>query len=71
MIIDPKLLDEMARLEVQALLEGLQDPETRANPAFLEKVRKFLQQNKLLTTPQTPGIREVQKETEKIPVFEN
>lgn len=71
MIIDPKLLDEMAELEVKALLEGLKDPETRASPAFLEKVRKFLQQNKLITTPQTPGIKQVQRETEKIPVFDN
>lgn len=61
----------MAELEVKVLLQGLKDPETAANPAFLEKVRKFLQQNKLVTTPQTPGIREMQKETEKIPVFEN
>lgn len=71
MLIDPKILDQLAQLEVDALLEGLQDPESRANPAFLEKVRKFLQQNKLQTTPQTPGIIDVQRETEKIPVFDN
>lgn len=71
MRIDPKILDQLAQLEVDALLEGLQDPECRANPAFLEKVRKFLQQNKLQTTPQTPGIIDVQRESEKIPVFDN
>ena len=69
--IDPKLLDELAELEVNALLVGMRDPETMTNPAFLEKVRKFLQQNKLVTTPQTPGIIEVRKEFEKIPIFDN
>lgn len=69
--IDPKLLDQMAELEVSALLEGLKDPECRTNPAFLEKVRKFLQQNKLVTTPETPGIHEVQRNSEKLPVFDN
>ena len=69
--IDPKLLDELAELEVNALLVGMRDPEIMTNPAFLEKVRKFLQQNKLVTTPQTPGIIEVRKEYEKIPIFDN
>lgn len=69
--IDPKLLDQMAELEVSALLEGLKDPECRANPAFLEKVRKFLQQNKLVTTPETPGIIDIQKNSETLPVFDN
>ena len=69
--IDPRLLDQMAELEVSALLEGLNDPECRTNPAFLEKVRKFLQQNKLMTQPETPGIKEVQKNSEVLPVFEN
>lgn len=71
MDIDPKLLNELAELEVKALLEGMQNPELRSQPAFLEKVRKFLQQNKLVTTPQTPGIMDVRKESEKIPIFDN
>lgn len=65
--IDPALLDQLGELEVQALLDGLKDPELRRNPAFLEKVRKFLAQNKLQTTEETPGI---QKITEEIPIFE-
>ncbi len=69
--INPELLDELAELEVKALLAGMKDPDMRTNPAFLEKVRKFLQQNKLVTTPQTPGIIEVRKEYEKIPIFDN
>ena len=47
MVIKDQLLDQIAELEVKALLEGLQDPELRRNPSFLEKVRKFLAQNKL------------------------
>lgn len=68
-MVDEKLLDEIAQLEVTALLEGLKDPEMRKNPSFLEKVRKFLAQNKLQTTPETPGVRQIQKATEEIPNF--
>ena len=69
MKIDEKILDEVASLEVEALLEGLKDPEMRRNPAFLEKVRKFLNQNKLQTTPETPGVHDIQRVVEKIPEF--
>ena len=55
MQIDEKLLDKLAIGEVSALLEGLDDPELRRNPAFLAKVREFLKQNKLQTTPETQG----------------
>ena len=68
-MVDEQLLDEIAKLEVTALLEGLRDPEMRKNPSFLEKVRKFLAQNKLQTTPETPGVRQIQKATEEIPNF--
>ena len=67
--IDEKLLDQVASLEVEALLEGLQDPDLRRSPAFLEKVRKFLQQNKLQTTPDTEGVYDIQRVVEKIPEF--
>ena len=68
-MVDEQLLDEIAKLEVTALLEGLKDPEMRKNPTFLEKVRKFLAQNKLQTTPETPGVHQIQKVTEEIPNF--
>jgi len=67
--IELDLIDEIAELEVQALLDGLKDPEMRKNPAFLEKVRKFLNQNKLQTTQETPGVKDMQKITEDIPEF--
>jgi len=69
MKVELDLIDEIAQLEVEALLEGLKDPEMRRNPAFLEKVRKFLNQNKLQTTPETDGVAEMQKITEEIPEF--
>ena len=69
MVIDEKLLDELATLEVQALLEGLKDPELKRNPSFLEKVRKFLVQNRLEVAPETKGVEEIKKTTEEIPVF--
>lgn len=69
--IDSGLIDQMAELEVDALLEGLKDPEMRKNPAFLDKVRKFLKDNDLKTTPETPGVMELMKRqtTTTIPVF--
>ena len=69
MKVELDLIDEIAQLEVEALLEGLKDPDMRRNPAFLEKVRKFLNQNKLQTTPETDGISEMQKVVEEIPEF--
>lgn len=68
--IDQKVLDELAELEVDALLDGLNDPDLRKNPSFLEKVRKFLQQNKLVTTPETPGVQKIKREVEDIPDFD-
>ena len=67
--INAETLDKIAELEAQCILDGLNDPQMRKNPAFLEKVRKFLAQNNLVTTPETPGIRKIQKATEDIPVF--
>lgn len=61
----------LAELEVSALLEGLQDEELKRNPAFLEKVRKFLQQNRLVTQPQTPGVHKIQQAVVDIPIFED
>ena len=69
MVIDEKLLDELATLEVQALLEGLKDPELKRNPSFLEKVRKFLVQNRLEVAPETKGVEEIKKTIEEIHVF--
>lgn len=68
MQIKPEILDQLAELEVDALLEGLQAPETRLNPSFLEKVRRFLRDNKLETTPELAI--EVKQETHEIPVFD-
>ena len=69
--LNEKTLDLIATLEVDALLEGLQDEEVRKNPAFLEKVRKFLQQNKLITQAETPGVSKIQQESNSIPVFDD
>ena len=69
MKVELDLIDEIAQLEVEALLEGLKEPDMRRNPAFLEKVRKFLNQNKLQTTPETDGVSEMQKVVEDIPEF--
>ena len=69
--IDKELIDTMAQLEVNALLEGLKDPELRRNPAFLEKVRKFLQQNQLTTKHDPIGVEKIKMLTTEIPVFKD
>ena len=45
-----EIIDNIAELEACALLDGLKDAELRKNPAFLEKVRRFLKDHKLETT---------------------
>ena len=51
--INPKLLDILAEEEVNALIEGIQDEDLRHSPQFLAKVRQFLKDNELKTTPET------------------
>ena len=69
--INSAIIDQIAQLEVDALLDGLSDPELRRNPAFLDKVRRFLKENQLQTTPETPGVAELMKrqQTTDIPIF--
>lgn len=68
---DSKKLDQLAELELEALLAGLEDEEMKRSPAFLEKVRKFLKDNRLETTPDNPKLPQFQKITEELPIFEN
>lgn len=69
--VDPKILNLIAELEVSALLDGLQDPEIRKNPSFLEKVRKFMKDNQLVTTPETNNVKKLQEKAEEIPIFDD
>lgn len=69
MEINQELLDKIAELEVEALIDGLHDPELRRTPTFLEKVRRFLRDNKLETTPELAVV--VKQETHEIPVFDS
>ena len=48
--VDKELMDTIARLEVDSLIEGLEDEELRTNPQFLAKVRQFLKENDVVTT---------------------
>lgn len=70
--IDPTLLDEIAQGEVDAIREGLADPEMRKDPRFLEKVRKFLKDNNLLVSPRCKGIADIKRQmaSRPIPVFD-
>lgn len=61
------IVDQMAKLEVDALLEGLKDPELSKNPAFLAKVRQFLKDNDIVTTTETEGVERLIRDINNIP----
>lgn len=61
------LIDKIAGLEAHTLLDGLNDPEMRKNPAFLAKVRQFLKDNNFVTTTETEGVKEIIRTGSTIP----
>ena len=65
--IKQHIIDDIAQMEADALLENLNDPEMRKNPAFLAKVRQFLKDNDFLTTAETPGVQEIIRTGTTIP----
>ncbi|WP_196599112.1 hypothetical protein [Pectinatus frisingensis] len=65
--ISQKLLDAIAQGEVDTILEGLNDPEMKNNPAFLAKVRQFLKDNDVMTTTETEGVKEIVRDAKQIP----
>lgn len=65
--IKQETLDKLAKLEVQALLDGLNDPEMMKNPAFLAKVRQFLKDNDVVITMETEGMDKLIQDVNNIP----
>ena len=65
-----EIIDSIAELEAQALLAGLTDVELRKNPAFLEKVRRFLKDHKLETTDNLVTIVAKAEVGKEIPIFD-
>lgn len=61
------IVDQIAKMEVDALLEGLSDPELSKNPAFLAKVRQFLKDNDIVTTTETEGVERLVQYVNNIP----
>lgn len=68
-IITQEILDMIALGEVEAIIEGLKDPNLRTNPSFLEKVRRFLKDNKLEVVPKQVEL--VQQEVKELPIFDD
>ena len=67
--INKAILDQLSELEVKALLEGLNDEDMRTKPAILSVVRKFMNDNALLTQPEEVKKVEVKVREEEIPDF--
>ena len=65
--IPQELIDQIAKMEADTLLEGLNDPELKSNPAFLAKVRQFLKDNNFITTTEMKGVKEIIREGTTIP----
>lgn len=68
--VKEELIDKLAQLEINALIEALQDPELCKDPQILARARTFLKDNKMVTQPETPGVSEIKKATMKIPDFD-
>lgn len=62
-----ELIDALAKGEAEALLEGLNDPEQRSNPAFLAKIRQFLKDNNFVSTTEIEGVRTIIQDISNIP----
>lgn len=69
--VSEELIDKLAQMEVDALLDALNDPNLRKDPSVLARVRTFLKDNKMVTTPETPGVAKIKKATMTIPEFDN
>ena len=67
--VDKELMDTIARLEVDSLIEGLEDEELRTNPQFLAKVRQFLKENDVVTTMEEEK-RQIKTDMLGIPAFD-
>lgn len=61
-----EIVDALAQGEADALLEGLRDPETRQNPAFLSRVRQFLKDNDFVSTTEIEGIKSIKYESTSV-----
>ena len=61
--VKEELIDRLAQLEINALIEALQDPELCKDPQILARARTFLKDNKMVTQPETPGVQQIQKAT--------
>lgn len=66
-----EIIDTLAQQEANALIEGLQDPDMRKNPAFLAKVRQFLKDNDFITTTETEGVETIVRDMASIPDLVN
>ena len=62
-----ELIDEIATLEAESLLDGLKDPDLSKNTAFLAKVRQFLKDNYFITTSETESVQEIKRIGSSIP----
>lgn len=63
-------VDELAELEVKALVAIMKDPVMRKDPKILQQVRTFMKDHKLQTTDNLVTIVQREVETKEIPIFD-
>lgn len=68
--VDDKLVDELATLEINALINALKDPELRKNPQILARARSFLKDNRLIANPGLPLAGKVKEAVLEVPDFD-
>ena len=61
------IVDKIAKVDVDAVVDGLSDPELSKNPAFLATVRQFLKDNDIVTTTETEGVERLIRDINNIP----
>lgn len=71
MRVSEDILNKIAELEQQALIDGLQNEEIRYNPKFLANVRTFMKDNQLLVDPTPVLLVADQTPRKELPIFED
>ena len=69
--VKKELVDKLAELDINALIDCLSNKTLRYDPSILARARAFLKDNKLLTKPESNEMRKIEALTRDLPNFTN